>query len=149
MLFSFAMRALENDVWLYEGPPDQVGLSVPDASLTEGGYVIVCELENSELRMFATRFPTKCVANWNNRSRRYSGASLKHVLVSIPMIRYERAKRLLIDKLAEEPGEHMAMGQADAAPVTALATVKKQAEMIFSVKTVESTNVIGYLQGHP
>lgn len=143
------MRALENDVWLYEGPPDRVGLSVPDASLTEGGYVIVCELENSELRMFATRFPTKCVANWNNRSRRYSGASLKHVLVSIPMIRYERAKRLLIDKLAEDPGDRMPVGRPDGAPETAIATVKKQAEQIFSVKTVESSKVIGYLQGQP
>ena len=45
------MRALENDVWLYEGPPDEIGLSVPDASPEQGGYVIVCELQNSELRM--------------------------------------------------------------------------------------------------
>lgn len=139
------MRALENDVWLYEGPPDEIGLSVPDASPEQGGYVIVCELQNSELRMFATRFPTKCVNNWNSRSDRFAGQKLRHVMVSVPIIPYERAKKLLIQKLAQEPSSD---GSDDDRKVpSVIATVKKQAESIFRVRSIETTKVAGYLQG--
>ena len=99
------MRALENDVWLYEGPPDEIGLSVPDASPEQGGYVIVCELQNSELRMFATRFPTKCVNNWNSRSDRFAGQKLRHVMVSVTdfarIIRNDQVCYLGLDSLAD------------------------------------------------
>lgn len=132
-------------MWLYEGPPDEIGLSVPDASPEQGGYVIVCELQNSELRMFATRFPTKCVNNWNSRSDRFGGQKLRHVMVSVPIIPYERAKKLLIQKLAQEPSSD---GIDDGPKVPSIiATVKKQAESIFRVRSIETTKVAGYLQG--
>ena len=138
------MRPLENDVWLYEGPPDEIGMSVPDASPAQGGYVIVCELQNSELRMFATRFPTKCVSNWNSRAERFAGQKLRHVLVSVPIIPYERAKKLLIQKLAQET-ESTSNNPAPGV----IATVKKQAESILQTRTIDSSNVIGFLQASP
>lgn len=139
------MKALENNVWLYEGPPEEIGLRVPDASPAQGGYVIVCELQNSELRMFATRFPTKCVNNWNSRSDRFAGQKLRHVMISVPLIPYERAKKLLIQKIAQE--SEAAESNDVGLHKNAIAIVKKKAESIFGVKSIETKNISGFLQG--
>ncbi|MBV7542094.1 hypothetical protein [Acidovorax sp. sic0104] len=135
------MSASKNTVWLYEGPPEQIALCVPDASPAQGGYVMVCELQNEELRMFATRFPTKCVANWNSRSDRFAGAKLRRVLISVPIIPYERAKKALIQQLAQDVDS-----KVDESSSNAIESVKKHANKIFMVRAIQTTNIAGFLQ---
>lgn len=115
-------------MWLFDGSPDDLGLSVQDASPMEGGYVVVLELKNREIRMLATRFPSKYISTWKSRTRRYGGEELKRVMVSIAHPRYERVKRLLIERLA--------MDQGPIAPDDeAMDSIKRRAESILSVKS--------------
>lgn len=115
-------------MWLFDGSPDDLGLSVQDASPMEGGYVVVLELMNCEIRMLATRFPSKYISTWKSRTRRYGGEELKRVMVSQPHPRYERVKRLLIERLAVD---QEVIKPEDGA----MDSIKRRAESIFSIKT--------------
>lgn len=88
-------------MWLYDGAPDHIELSVRDAFPQEGGYVVLFELDTGETRIMATRYPAKYVANWKTNARRHGGPELSRVLISRLHPRYEKIKRLLTTKLSE------------------------------------------------
>jgi len=91
-------------VWLYDGDPEYIALQVSDASPTEGGYLVVFELENGETRVFATRHPSKYVAAWEKSSKLHGGLVLSRVVVSHPHPRYEKIKRSIL-KAMESDGQ--------------------------------------------
>lgn len=91
------MSPKEDKTWIYDGPPDNIGLLIPDADPADGGYVLLTELDNGVVRMFATRFPGRCVASWMAQIRRFGGAKPGRVLVSSPHLLYERIKRMVVE----------------------------------------------------
>lgn len=90
------------NTWLYDGAPENVGLLIHDAAPGDGGYLLLAELQNGGVRMFATRFPARCVAGWKSTIYKFGGTKFKRVLVSAPHIRYERIKRLVIESAQEK-----------------------------------------------
>ncbi len=88
--------------WLYDGAPENIGLIIPDADPAEGGYVMLAELRNGDVRMFATRFPGRCVSGWKSQIDKFGGQRFQRVLVTVPHIRYERIKRLVAEQIGEE-----------------------------------------------
>lgn len=127
-------------MWLYDGLPEHIGLSVRDASPLEGGYVVVFELDTGEVRMLATRFPAKYVASWKSNARRYGGGELRRVLVSKPHPRYERLKRMLTEMLADDAAD------GDAAPLS-IALVLEKAHTLFPAKPSKQLGDKSFLQG--
>lgn len=113
-------------MWLYDGLPDGLGLSVRDATPTEGGYVVVLELQNSEIRLLATRYPAKYMTSWKSRTKQYAGSEVTRVLVSDPHPLYERVKRILMERL-ELKSE--ALGTCKE-----MERIKELAKPIFSIK---------------
>ncbi len=92
------MKEAADNTWIYEGPPEKISLLIPDADPADGGYVLLTELDNGVVRMFATRFPGRCVAGWMTQIRRFGGAKPSRVLVSSPHLLYERIKRMVVDE---------------------------------------------------
>jgi len=113
-------------VWLYDGLPEHIGLSVRDATPIEGGYVVVFELENKDIRMLATRFPAKYVQSWRSQTKRLNGEELTRVLVSSPHPRYEKFKRTLAEALADDVED----GQPSRPTI---AMVKEKAKALFKI----------------
>lgn len=116
-------------MWLYDGLPEHIGLSVRDATPIEGGYVVVFELENKEIRMLATRFPAKYVSSWRSQTKRHNGEELTRVLVSPPHPRYEKLKRTLAEALADDTE-----GGAHVRPTIGM--VKEKAKALFKIKPI-------------
>lgn len=87
--------------WLYDGDPDNIGLIIPDADPAEGGYILLAEQANGDVRLFATRFPGRSVAGWKTQIAKFGGKKFKRVLVSAAHIRYERIKRLVAENAQE------------------------------------------------
>ena len=129
-------------VWLFDGTPDEIGLNVQDASPVDGGYVVVFELENREVRMMATRFPAKYIASWRSNTRRYGGEELKRVLVSAPHPRYERLKKMLAANMASEAGP----GGKPSEPSIDL--VLRKAQQLFGVTTPHPIHELSHSVGH-
>lgn len=96
------MTNTTGNAWLYDGIPENVGLLIPDAAPEDGGYLLLAELQNGDVRMFATRFPARCVAGWKSTINKFGAGKLNRVLVSSPHIRYERIKRLVIESAEHE-----------------------------------------------
>lgn len=93
---------------MYDGAPENVGLLIPDAAPGDGGYLLLAELHNGDVHMFATRFPARCVAGWKSTIYKFGGEKPHRVLVSSPHIRYERIKRLVIESAQEEGASDLA-----------------------------------------
>lgn len=92
------MREANDDkTWIYDGSPQNIGLLIRDADPADGGYVLLTQLDNGVVRMFATRFPGRCVAGWMAQIRRFGGAKPSRVLVSSPHLLYERIKRMVVE----------------------------------------------------
>lgn len=96
------MTNTTGNAWLYDGAPENVGLLIPDAAPGDGGYLLLAEMHNGDVRMFATRFPARCVAGWKSTINKFGAGKLNRVLVSSPHIRYEHIKRLVIESAQEE-----------------------------------------------
>jgi hypothetical protein len=94
------MSEQESSVWMFDGKPELVGASVPDASAQDGGYIMVFVLESGSPRIVATRFPGKHVTSWKSRAARYGGEALHRVLVTKAHPRDEKIKRLLSHQLS-------------------------------------------------
>lgn len=88
--------------WLYDGDPDNIGLVIPDADPAEGGYILLAEQTNGNVKLFATRFPGRSVAGWKSQITKFGGQKFKRVLVSAAHIRYERIKRLVAENAQEK-----------------------------------------------
>ncbi|KLR58976.1 hypothetical protein [Diaphorobacter sp. J5-51] len=88
--------------WIYDGTPDNIGLIVPDANPGIGGYIVLAQLHNGEVRLFATRYPTRCVVGWKSQVRKFGGQDFTRVMVSTPHIRYERIKRMIVESGEDE-----------------------------------------------
>ncbi len=88
--------------WIYDGKPDNIGLVVPDANPGDGGYIVLAQLRNGEVRLFATRYPTRCVVGWKSQVRKFGGQDFTRVMVSTPHIRYERIKRMIVESGEDE-----------------------------------------------
>ncbi len=116
-------------MWLYDGLPEHIGLSVRDATPIEGGYVVVFELENKEIRMLATRFPAKYVSSWRSQTKRHNGEELTRVLVSPPHPRYEKLKRTLAEALADD-------SDSGSCNRPTIGMVKEKAKALFKIKPV-------------
>ena len=91
--------------WIYDGTPDNIGLLVPDASPADGGYIVLAQLSNGDVRLFATRYPTRCVVGWKSQVRKFGGQEFARVLVSKPHIRYERIKRMITESAGSASGD--------------------------------------------
>ncbi|MFN9472692.1 hypothetical protein [Acidovorax sp.] len=113
-------------MWLYDGLPDDLRLSVRDATTAEGGYVVVLELQNSEIRLLATRYPAKYMTSWKSRTKQYAGSEVTRVLVSDPHPLYERVKRELLERLESNAESLSASKQME--------RIKELAKPIFSIK---------------
>lgn len=86
-------------MWLYEGNPSTLSSSVGDAPAVDGGYVLVLLLENHEVRLLATRFPTRYLNSYTGSIKRFGGEKLQQVLVTQQHIFYERIKRTVVDQI--------------------------------------------------
>lgn len=86
-------------VWLYDGEPDHLDLSVRNAQHDEGGYVVLLELNDGGIRLLGTRFPAKYVPIWRANAR-IDGAKIVRVIVFGLHPRYEKIKRMLVQCLA-------------------------------------------------
>jgi len=91
----------KNQIWMYDGNPEQADLIVGETTQTEGGYVLVIELANGLTRLAATRHPAKYVSAWHQFVKRYGLPEMSRMIVSKPHLRYEAIKRG-IAKIIEE-----------------------------------------------
>ena len=91
----------KNQIWMYDGNPEQADLVVGETTQTEGGYVLVIELANGLTRLAATRHPAKYVSAWHQFVKRYGLPEMSRMIVSKPHLRYEAIKRG-IAKIIEE-----------------------------------------------
>ncbi|MEO1767708.1 hypothetical protein [Thiobacter aerophilum] len=115
-------------VWLYDGKPEYVDLTVAPAS--QGGYVLVLELANETIRLAATRHPAKYVTAWRHNVKRYGLPDIIRVLVSRPYLRYEAVKRGLARVLAENKDDESDSYRLDVDRLT------EKAREVFSVAGV-------------
>jgi hypothetical protein len=88
-------------VWLYDGKPEFVDVSVGETTPLNGGYVLAIELATGIIRLAATRQPAKYLSAWRHNVRRYGIPSVVRVLVSQPFLRYEAVKRSIAALLAD------------------------------------------------
>lgn len=89
----------EKEHWLYEGTPEMAGLVAGELPTTVGGYVLGMVLQDGSIWLGATRFPEKYLTNWRYNSKRYGLPEITKVLITVPYIRYEAVKRLLMRKM--------------------------------------------------
>ena len=85
-------------MWLYDGEPDHLELTIKNAQHDEGGYVVLLELEGGEIRLLGTRFLAKYVSIWRSNAR--PDSKIVRVIVFGLHPRYEKIKRLLLVSLA-------------------------------------------------
>jgi hypothetical protein len=114
----------KNQVWLYDGDPEQADLIVGATTLTEGGYVMVIELTNGLIRLAASRHPAKYVTAWHQFVKRYGLPEISRMIVSQPHLRYEAIKRGIAKMIVDERDDEL-----DAYRVP-LNTVTQQAEAV-------------------
>ena len=97
----------KNQIWLYDGDPDQADLIVGATTLTEGGYVMVIELTNGLIRLAASRHPAKYVTAWHQFVKRYGLPEISRMIVSQPHLRYEAIKRGIAKMIVDERDDEL------------------------------------------
>lgn len=91
-----------NDVWLYSGTPDHVGLVVPPAPIAEGGHVVALKLANGTIRLMATRDPAHYVGQVLHQADGFGvGVGEVKVFVSVRHYQYQAVKRWIARRLNE------------------------------------------------
>lgn len=128
-------------MWLYDGAPEHLELSVRDAQPHEGGYVVLLVLEGGEIRLLGTRFPAKYVANWRSNAVRHDGPTLARVIVFGLHPRYEKIKRLLATSLAvSEEKDGQGQGGELAKPHS-VESVFSKAKYLFSISPATNAHL--------
>lgn len=118
-------------MWLYDGEPDHLKVSVRNAQLDEGGYVVLLELDGGEVRLFGTRFPAKYLTTWREKAQ-LDGAKIVRVVVFGLHPRYEKIKRLIVQSL-EGPGSQNLCHTID--------DVLERAHILFSISPATNANL--------
>jgi len=91
----------QNSVWVYSGSPELVSIAVERGSPESGGYVLAMQLSNGNIRIGATRDPSKYLTAWKHSVRHYGEPEVIRVYVSKPYIRYDPIKRLIAESIKE------------------------------------------------
>lgn len=86
-------------MWINDGNLEHVGLFLDKISVVEGGYIMVFQLANNEIRIAASNDPARYLAAWKNKILITCGSDIAHIWVSPPHIKYEKIKRLLQARL--------------------------------------------------
>jgi hypothetical protein len=113
----------KNQVWMYDGDPEQADLIVGATTQTEGGYVMVIELTNGLTRLAATRHPAKYVTAWHQFVKRYGLPEMSRMIVSKPHLRYEAIKRGIAKVIEEYRDEDLDAYRAPVKTVTETAEI--------------------------
>ena len=108
----------KNQIWMYDGNPEQADLIVGETTQTEGGYVLVIELANGLTRLAATRHPAKYVSAWHQFVKRYGLPEMSRMIVSKPHLRYEAIKRGIAKIIEEFRDEDLDANRAPLKTVT-------------------------------
>lgn len=91
----------QTGIWTYAGSPELVSVAVECGTPESGGYVLAMQLSNGNMRLAATRHPSKYLSAWKHGVRQYGAPEVTRVYVSKPYIRYEQIKRMIAESLKD------------------------------------------------
>lgn len=91
----------QTGIWTYAGSPELVSVAVECGTPESGGYVLAMQLSNGNMRLAATRHPSKYLSAWKHGVRQYGAPEVTRVYVSKPYIRYEPIKRMIAESLKD------------------------------------------------
>ncbi len=82
-------------MWINDGNPEHVRRFLDKVLAVEGGYIMVLQLTQKEIRLVATNDPSRYLKAWRTKILRAGGSDIASVWISPPHIKYEKIKRLL------------------------------------------------------
>lgn len=91
----------QTGIWTYAGSPELVSVAVECGTPESGGYVLAMQLSNGNMRLAATRHPSKYLSAWKHGVRQYGAPEVTRVYVSKLYIRYEPIKRMIAESLKD------------------------------------------------
>lgn len=82
-------------MWINDGNPEHVSRFLDKVLAVEGGYIMVLQLSQKEIRLVATNDPSRYLKAWRTKILRAGGSDIAYAWISPPHIKYEKIKRLL------------------------------------------------------
>lgn len=119
----------QTGIWTYAGSPELVSVAVECGTPESGGYVLAMQLSNGNMRLAATRHPSKYLSAWKHGVRQYGAPEVTRVYVSKPYIRYEQIKRIIAESIKDFKVE-----ESDQYHIDAETLESKASEIFESVK---------------
>lgn len=119
---------MRSDLWSYSGESEYVSLRLkPIYPSSDGGYVIFIHLVDGRTWIFSSSDPGRCIANWNNTTKKYDLPTTKLVMISQPFILYTAVKNKIVERLEPYQNEGKKGFQAE------LNTIIQEAEVVMEM----------------